>query len=150
MFLNLDGQISECGAYQDLLKDSGEFSNLIEEYLQKKGEEAEGEEVLEEIGKIDPEKRAKLDRQLSRSSKSETNSPISRNASNDEENREGKENNAIIRRRKHLDSQNVENGDVKIGEKKTMKTKIIEKEEVFTGKVKFNVYLGYLQGLNYN
>jgi hypothetical protein len=133
-----------------LLKDSGEFSNLIEEYLQKKGEEAEGEEVLEEIGKIDPEKRAKLDRQLSRSSKSETNSPISRNASNDEENREGKENNAIIRRRKHLDSQNVENGDVKIGEKKTMKTKIIEKEEVFTGKVKFNVYLGYLQGLNYN
>lgn len=134
-----------------MLKDSGEFSNLIEEYLQKKGEEAEGEEVLEEIGKIDPEKRAKLDRQLSRSSKSETNSPISRNASNDEENREGKENNAIIRRRKHLDSQNVENGDVKIGEKKTtMKTKIIEKEEVFTGKVKFNVYLGYLQGLNYN
>jgi len=133
-----------------LLKDSGEFSNLIEEYLQKKGDGAEGEEVLEELGKIDPEKRAKLDRQLSHSNKSETNSPISRNESNEEENREG---GGEIRRRKHLDSQTVENGDVKIGgEKKTPtmnnKTKIIEKEEVFTGKVKFNVYLGYLQGLN--
>jgi hypothetical protein len=127
------------------LQASGEFSNLIEEYLQKTADEAEGQEVLQELEKIDPKKRAKMDRQISlktQSSKDETLTPPQTVATSPETK------SSVRQRRVNEDGGSaLKNGEISTQTTQTQsaieqsqKTKIIEKEEIFTGKVKFNVY----------
>uniref|UniRef100_A0A914LQE5 Uncharacterized protein n=2 Tax=Meloidogyne incognita TaxID=6306 RepID=A0A914LQE5_MELIC len=123
-----DGQVTESGSYHDLLKSSGELSEIIEEYVLKQqsttdtNEEPDDEimDVLDELEKIHPEK--SLPRLSARrvTSESETS---------------GK---AVMPQQKE--------STTTIPQKKLI-TKIIEKEEVFTGKVKFGVYLEYLRAV---
>uniref|UniRef100_A0A914LYZ1 Uncharacterized protein n=1 Tax=Meloidogyne incognita TaxID=6306 RepID=A0A914LYZ1_MELIC len=123
-----DGQVTESGSYHDLLKSSGELSEIIEEYVLKQqsttdiNEEPDDEilDVLDELEKIHPEK--SLSRLSARrvTSESETS---------------GK---AVMPQQKE--------STTTIPQKKLI-TKIIEKEEVFTGKVKFGVYLEYLRAV---
>jgi len=172
-----DGQISESGSYKELLKDSGEFSEIIEEYLQKdvadegKKDDSELQEILTELEHIDPEKRAKIIRQASSQStqssktgseaqKAPSSPPISTIKEAEEEQQPllvMEEKTAVMEEAKVV----AQNGDLppapptsttqtQMASSAPKSAKIIEKEEVFTGKVKFKVYLDYLRAVTFH
>uniref|UniRef100_A0A1I8B942 Multidrug resistance-associated protein n=1 Tax=Meloidogyne hapla TaxID=6305 RepID=A0A1I8B942_MELHA len=124
-----DGQVTESGSYHDLLKSSGELSEIIEEYVMKQqsttdiSEEPDDEmmDVLDELEKIHPEK--SLPRLSARrvTTESETSGKTS------------------IQQKESITT---------IPQKRPT-AKIIEKEEVLTGKVKFGVYLEYLRAIGW-
>ena len=166
--INSDGQISESGSYIELLKASGEFSEIIEEYLQTDDSEQNANdfrEVLDEIEQIDPEKRAKLDRQISQKAQSKEQTPLSRHTSEDgTESERGDHSSVRLRRQQAADGpamHHLQNGNVSppatqksetsavAAASQAKKSKIIEKEEVLTGKVKFSVYLSYLRAVTF-
>ena len=158
-----DGQISEQGTYEELLKGEGAFSDFLIEYLTEQGEndnlDPETESELEDlkhnleaaIGK------AKLERALSvaKSNKSALSDYHSDITSNRGKGR--KQNNLLHQTSKHSGNQGTagtqepDAGDIaeNIPEATTTGDKLIEDEKAGVGGVDWKVYLDYAKSVGY-
>uniref|UniRef100_A0A914C5U5 ABC-type glutathione-S-conjugate transporter n=1 Tax=Acrobeloides nanus TaxID=290746 RepID=A0A914C5U5_9BILA len=148
-----DGKINESGTYADLLSSSGDFSEILEEFLIEEsknrgrsvsfGEDVEEvREVMADLEKFYPEKRGKLESQLSRASENMDRDRLSpssytqikspKRRSVDYNEKLQKSNLASTTLNKPLN---------------TDKAKLIEKEGVEIGQVKYQVYMSYLNAI---
>ena len=123
-----NGEVSEQGSYQELLRKNGKFAKFLLEYMQEEADSVFTEELKETLMQTMGE--TEFQRQQSRKSLSSSVSGY--------------------------DSENSSEKDTKVGNSvpKTAPTKIpvdksklIEKESVQTGSVKFGVYLYYLKNI---
>uniref|UniRef100_A0A915DK60 Multidrug resistance-associated protein 1 n=1 Tax=Ditylenchus dipsaci TaxID=166011 RepID=A0A915DK60_9BILA len=176
-----NGRISESGSYEQLLEGSGEFADILEEFLVEEtknkarsvsfGDDAEDvQEVLAHLERFDPEKKKHIERQLSKVSEdiaaqqransteetgSRSQSPLKRG--NSVATTPGSLNKEFVPN--HLTSNNslsekAKNGPLGAAKGNNALTtpkpnKIIEKEEMETGKVKFKIYSNYLKAVGY-
>ncbi|RCN46028.1 ABC transporter, ATP-binding protein [Ancylostoma caninum] len=154
------GEINEMGTYQELIAKQGAFSEFIEEFLVEEtkkrgrsvsfGESAEDvSEILQEMEKVSPERRKRIESQMSHEIIIDKN-PINEAPS------PTKNGSAIVA--VHQDEERVvvdRKAEEKVallgGEKKQpQKSKLVEKEGVETGKVKWPVYLTYIRAIGLN
>uniref|UniRef100_A0A914IDL3 ABC-type glutathione-S-conjugate transporter n=1 Tax=Globodera rostochiensis TaxID=31243 RepID=A0A914IDL3_GLORO len=135
-----DGSITQMGTYTDLLEASGEFSDLIRDFLTTRSSvnsdglmDKDVQEFLSSIKSKDPEKSKELERQLSQkatlssSSKTTESEPIAPDP--------------------EKTAELTKSTSKKNGPKPSQNKKLIEREEVFTGKVKYSVYMDYLRAI---
>uniref|UniRef100_A0AC34QBL2 Uncharacterized protein n=1 Tax=Panagrolaimus sp. JU765 TaxID=591449 RepID=A0AC34QBL2_9BILA len=148
-----DGRISESGSYQDLINSSGEFATILEEFLIEEaknrarsvsfGEDAdEVKEVLQDLEKLDPRKKQAVQRQISENIE-RLSPPVTADGPRfDKKTIDDLEKAPLIN--------NISaNGTMKKDAPPTTneKSKLIEKEGMETGKVKFSVYWDYLRAI---
>ncbi|CAJ0609669.1 unnamed protein product [Cylicocyclus nassatus] len=157
-----DGEISEMGTYQELIARQGAFSEFLEEFLveetKKRGRSVSfGEavedvsEILEEMEKVSPERRRRIESQLSHEIGNERGfvpeiappSPTTNGsvigADHVDEDR------AIV------DAKTEEKMALLADEKKQVQmSKLVEKEGMETGKVKWAVYLTYIRAIGFD
>lgn len=146
--------MSEAGTYRDLMRASGEFAEVIREYLLKdravSEEDEDLQEVLSELEKVDPETRSKLQRQISQTTQSSHSHSVGSNpvVSSIRQTSVEREKQPLLAdaTKPNEVSKQIQNGDVS-PQKQKKGEKIIGKEEVLTGKVKFTVYSDYLKAV---
>ncbi|XP_059617015.1 multidrug resistance-associated protein 1 isoform X2 [Phlebotomus argentipes] len=138
-----DGEISEAGAYQELLNKKGAFAEFLIQHLQENtSEESEKfdelKQQLESSVAGDEELRGKLQRAISQRSRSESQSETgSVHDSPSRKNSDASSDTSALRRR---------TPDKKDGNQKE-KEKLIEQEKSETGSVKWEVYKHYLRSI---
>ncbi|KAE9550241.1 hypothetical protein FO519_006539 [Halicephalobus sp. NKZ332] len=147
----------------NLISSSGEFSEILEEFLIEEaknrarsisfGEDAdEVKEVLAELERLDPMKKKEIQRQISASL--ERLSPVqSPESVGSPRKSEGGRKSIDEHEKIPLLNENQGNGTLKKPENPSQineKSKLIEKEGMETGKVKFNVYWSYLKAIGLN
>ncbi|KAK6027472.1 ABC transporter, ATP-binding protein, partial [Ostertagia ostertagi] len=160
------GEISEMGTYHELIARQGAFSEFLEEFLVEEtkkrgrsvsfGDNAEDvSEILMEMEKVSPDRRKRIESQLSQEATNvsplleksptplrELSSPTSNG-------------NVIPSQSEEEHSVVVGKGEEKVAllgeENKThQKSKLVEKEAVETGKVKWTVYLTYIRAIGFD
>uniref|UniRef100_A0A8L8KJ65 ABC-type glutathione-S-conjugate transporter n=1 Tax=Heligmosomoides polygyrus TaxID=6339 RepID=A0A8L8KJ65_HELPZ len=130
------GEISEMGTYQELMARQGAFSEFLEEFLVEEtkkrgrsvsfGDDAEEvTEILNEMEKVSPGRRRRIESQLSQE---------------------------VVNAAPIHDKVLVGKAEEKVallGEeaKNSQKSRLVEKEAVETGKVKWSVYLTYIKAI---
>ncbi|CAJ0583056.1 unnamed protein product, partial [Mesorhabditis spiculigera] len=161
-----DGRISEKGSYQELMKSQGAFGEFLEEYLVEEaktrgrsvsfGEDSEDvSELLNEIEKVAPEKRKRIESQISQvhSSTESLNkqppTPIKRKVSVAPSLSSPKAKEELGKAEKEEVPSNDEKKALLDKEASPVKGKLVEKEGMETGKVKWTVYTVYLAAIGY-
>lgn len=158
------GEISEMGTYQELMARQGAFSEFLEEFLVEEtkkrgrsvsfGDDAEEvTEILNEMEKVSPGRRRRIESQLSQEVVNaapihdKSPSPIREVPSSPTKN-------GTI-----LPAQTDEDRPIVVGKaeekvallgeeaKNSQKSRLVEKEAVETGKVKWSVYLTYIKAI---
>ncbi|VDD89505.1 unnamed protein product [Enterobius vermicularis] len=172
-----DGTISECGKYEELMSSEGAFAEFLEEYLVEEAknrgrsvsfgeQEEEVNEVLKDLERFDPIRRRRFERHISQATYSSQESLESKNIS------------SSIAKSPDLSTARLSNGDAavekavpKVGSEKgdryeiepllrkekskpasssdDNKSKLIEKELVEIGRVKWSVYVAYIKAIGY-
>uniref|UniRef100_A0A7E4W3Z9 ABC-type glutathione-S-conjugate transporter n=1 Tax=Panagrellus redivivus TaxID=6233 RepID=A0A7E4W3Z9_PANRE len=147
-----DGKISESGSYEQLISDSGEFSEILEEFLIEEaknrgrsvsfGEDAdEVREVLADLERLHPVKTQQIQRQISQSIDRLSPGPV--------------EVDVTLKNNKKVHTEDPDrvpllpasNGTATVIKPGANRAKLIEKEGVETGQVKLNVYSTYLRAI---
>ncbi|KAI1700651.1 ABC transporter transmembrane region domain-containing protein [Ditylenchus destructor] len=173
-----DGRISESGSYEQLLCGSGEFSEILEEFLVEEtknrarsvsfGESVEEvQEVLAELERFDPEKRRYLERQLSKVSESIAAQQRSISPEGEIPSRPTSPLNransvqpgtpvrvtplppVLATSVNSLAGSTAKSNGLGSPLPPPKPSRIIEKEEMETGQVKLSVYLSYLRAIGY-
>ncbi|XP_055685130.1 multidrug resistance-associated protein 1 isoform X4 [Lutzomyia longipalpis] len=137
-----DGEISESGAYQELLNKKGAFAEFLIQHLQENTPEDDKLDELKqqlESTVVDEELRGKLERAISQRSRSESNSETGsiHDTSSSRRNSEVSTDGSVLRRR----TPEKKDGNAK------EKEKLIEQEKSETGSVKWEVYKHYLRSI---
>ncbi|KAE9546963.1 hypothetical protein FO519_009825, partial [Halicephalobus sp. NKZ332] len=155
-----DGKISESGGYQELINNSGEFSELLEEFLIEEaksrvksvGSEEDADEVkeiLEDLEQLDPIKTKEIQRQISTNLENVSLNTNTEPVSSPKYSEAGLKSVDDQKKLSLLNGSQL-NDIVKKSENPSeinKKSKLIKKEEMKTGKVKFNVYWSYLKAI---
>ncbi|XGW32576.1 hypothetical protein V3C99_017265 [Haemonchus contortus] len=160
------GEISEMGTYHELIARQGAFSEFLEEFLVEEtkkrgrsvsfGDNAEDvSEILLEMEKVSPDRRKRIESQLSQEapnvpsvhekSPSPLREPSSPTSNGNVLPTQPEEDHPVV----------VGKGEEKVAllgeETKTVqKSKLVEKEAVETGKVKWSVYLTYIRAIGFD
>uniref|UniRef100_A0A1I7YAB2 Multidrug resistance-associated protein 1-like n=1 Tax=Steinernema glaseri TaxID=37863 RepID=A0A1I7YAB2_9BILA len=161
-----DGKISETGTYDELMASEGAFSEFLEEYLIEEAknrgrsvsfgdQEEEVSEVLAELERLDPERKRRVESQISQVVYS-SNESLEKVGSPARKSTTGSDivSNGVTRQRStSTRSKEPKETDTLLpaseGDKPPEKSKLIEKETVETGKVKWFVYTTYLRAIGY-
>ncbi|TMS36963.1 hypothetical protein L596_004005 [Steinernema carpocapsae] len=160
-----EGRISETGTYDELMASEGAFSEFLEEYLIEEAknrgrsvsfgdQEEEVSEVLAELERLAPERKRRVESQISQV-----------HYSSDESLEKSGERPALCTQKSVSAAQDLlSNGvnsetkeidallppkDEKNSPQAPSKSKLIEKESVETGKVKWFVYATYIRAIGY-
>uniref|UniRef100_A0AC35TYJ0 Multidrug resistance-associated protein lethal(2)03659 n=1 Tax=Rhabditophanes sp. KR3021 TaxID=114890 RepID=A0AC35TYJ0_9BILA len=147
IYVMKSGHISEAGNYQELLKNNGELAVLLAEFLMEEaksrgrsvsfGDDAdEVREVLEHLENLDPEKKRRIEKELSRS--------IESNLDQDQENKDRKvsETSLLLDKEKKIEEAKLLPNGIKKGA-------IIQQENMETGEVELSVYITYFKAIGY-
>uniref|UniRef100_A0A1B0DM26 ABC-type glutathione-S-conjugate transporter n=1 Tax=Phlebotomus papatasi TaxID=29031 RepID=A0A1B0DM26_PHLPP len=137
-----DGEISESGAYQELLNKKGAFAEFLIHHLQENtSDESDNlDELKQQLESVvdNEELRGKLERAISQRSRSESNSETgSLHDTPSRKNSDASADGSILRRR----TPEKKDGSTK------EKEKLIEQEKSETGSVKWDVYKHYLRSI---
>ncbi|KAK0397405.1 hypothetical protein QR680_002116 [Steinernema hermaphroditum] len=163
-----DGRISETGTYDELMASEGAFSEFLEEYLIEEAknrgrsvsygdQEEEVSEVLAELERLDPARKRRVESQISQvvyssnESLEKVESPTQKSAGSDLVGN-GVTSNSRRTRSESTRSQPKDTDTLLPPEPEKSapeKSKLIEKETVETGKVKWFVYTTYIQAIGY-
>ncbi|KAK5969866.1 Multidrug resistance-associated protein 1 [Trichostrongylus colubriformis] len=160
------GEISEMGTYRELIARQGAFSEFLEEFLveetKKRGRsvsfgdnEEDVSEILMEMEKVSPDRRKRIESQMSQEAthvlpKHEKSPSPQRELSSPTSN-----GNVIPSQQDEEHPVVVGKGEEKVallGEqsKPIQKSKLVEREAVETGKVKWTVYLTYIRAIGFD
>ncbi|KAK6061915.1 ABC transporter transmembrane region, partial [Cooperia oncophora] len=158
------GEISEMGTYHELIARQGAFSEFLEEFLVEEtkkrgrsvsfGDNAEDvSEILMEMEKVSPDRRKRIESQLSQ----ETGniSPLREKSPTPLKELPSPTSNGNVIPSEEDHAVVVGKGEEKVAllgeESKTaQKSKLVEKEAVETGKVKWTVYLTYIRAIGFD
>uniref|UniRef100_A0A0N4X318 ABC transmembrane type-1 domain-containing protein n=1 Tax=Haemonchus placei TaxID=6290 RepID=A0A0N4X318_HAEPC len=160
------GEISEMGTYHELIARQGAFSEFLEEFLVEEtkkrgrsvsfGDNAEDvSEILLEMEKVSPDRRKRIESQLSQEapnvpsvhekSPSPMREPSSPTSNGNVLPTQSEEEHPVVVGK-------AEEKVALLGEetKTPQKSKLVEKEAVETGKVKWSVYLTYIRAIGFD
>ncbi|KAK6765509.1 hypothetical protein RB195_025428 [Necator americanus] len=152
-----DGEINEMGTYHELIAKQGAFSEFLEEFLVEEtkkrgrsvsfGESAEDvSEILQEVEEISPAQRKRIDAHMSQEIIIDKTLPADLPSA-------ARNGNAIIgtnsKEECTFTDAKVEEKVALLGaeKKQLQKSKLVEKEGVETGKVRWSVYLAYIHAI---
>ncbi|ETN85367.1 hypothetical protein NECAME_16796 [Necator americanus] len=152
-----DGEINEMGTYHELIAKQGAFSEFLEEFLVEEtkkrgrsvsfGESAEDvSEILQEVEEISPAQRKRIDAHMSQEIIIDKTPPADLPSA-------ARNGNAIIgtnsKEECTFTDAKVEEKVALLGaeNKQLQKSKLVEKEGVETGKVRWSVYLAYIHAI---
>ncbi|CAD6185500.1 unnamed protein product [Caenorhabditis auriculariae] len=161
-----DGTISEMGTYQSLMNSNGAFSEFLEEFLIEEskhrgrsvsfGENAEEvNSILDDLDRLSPQRRKRIESQMSQEqdNKSRSKTPdgtalFAQNGAVKNSLPEEPATGPITAKeeKQALLGADASKAVAKIPQQ-TLKSKIIEKENVETGKVKMSIYMTYFKAI---
>ncbi|CAJ0609705.1 unnamed protein product [Cylicocyclus nassatus] len=155
-----NGEISEMGPYQELIAKQGAFSDFLEQFLVEKTEKrGRGErsvkaedvsELMEEMMKLSPERRSRIESQSSQEAGHEKGSVSKLSPPSPTTNGSAVGADYIEEERNILDAKTGEKIALLIKEKKQVQmSKLIEKEGMEIGKVKWAVYITYMRAIGF-
>ena len=138
----VDGQISEEGSYQELLKKNGDFAKFLIEYMSEDANNEIANEIKEQLKSSMGEK--EFLRHLSRK---ESISSTSSYGSGSESPNSGKQKPELKKKKSVLKVKDVAEKPEGQAAPVATGTKLIEKESIETGSVKLKVYIYYMKAI---